>query len=120
MGKKTDIKYANTLTEYEPWQIQELLKCKNDPIYFIKKYVKIQRPGKGIINFDMYDFQETIIKSFQKYRNTLLLLPRQSGKCGIGLTSINICGKVNCRFKRLLLKLLDRNLYDQIYNSKNC
>ena len=32
---------------------KEILKCSEDPIYFIKKYVKIVNVDLGIVDFDM-------------------------------------------------------------------
>jgi hypothetical protein len=37
---------------------QEYKRCIEDPIYFMKKYVKIQHPIRGTVGFELYPFQE--------------------------------------------------------------
>ena len=66
-----------SLTQY---QVDEYYKCATDPIYFIKKYVKIVALGKGIIPFELYSFQEEMIRTFEKERFVICKIPRQSGK----------------------------------------
>jgi hypothetical protein len=66
-----------SLTEH---QLQEYIRCVNDPIYFTKKYVKIVALGKGIVPFDLYDFQEDMLTTFEEERFVLCKIPRQSGK----------------------------------------
>jgi hypothetical protein len=61
-------------------EITEFARCANDPIYFIKKYMKIVVLGKGIMPFLLYDFQEKMIKTFQDERFVICKIPRQSGK----------------------------------------
>ena len=36
----------------------EYKKCLVEPMYFMKKYVKIQHQTRGIIPFELYPFQE--------------------------------------------------------------
>ena len=36
-----NLKKANTKVEFSTDQIQEFIKCKQDPIYFAKNYIKI-------------------------------------------------------------------------------
>ena len=42
----------------------EYKKCIEDPIYFMKKYVKIQHPIRGTVGFELYPFQEETLKEF--------------------------------------------------------
>ena len=65
------------MTQHE---IDEYKKCHNDPIYFIKKYVKIVALGKGIVPFNLWPFQEDMIHTFQDKRFVICKIPRQSGK----------------------------------------
>jgi len=46
----------------------EYAKCATDPAYFMKKYCKILHPKRGLIIFDLYDFQEDAISEFLKHR----------------------------------------------------
>lgn len=61
-------------------QTAEFAKCVADPIYFIRKYVKIVALGRGIIPFDLFPFQEDMIKTFDQNRFVICKIPRQSGK----------------------------------------
>lgn len=61
-------------------EVDEYKKCMNDPIYFTRKYMKIVALGKGIVPFDLYDFQEEMITTFSKNRFVICKIPRQSGK----------------------------------------
>lgn len=74
------IKPANTETEYTPEQLIELKRCASDPVYFIKTYVKIQHPTKGAVAFELYDFQEKLIRSFHNNDFNIVLASRQVGK----------------------------------------
>jgi hypothetical protein len=74
------IKKANVTSEYEPWMFDELEKCQDDPIYFIKTYVKIQHPTKGTVPFELFDYQERLIDAIHNNKDTLILCSRQLGK----------------------------------------
>jgi hypothetical protein len=78
--KNDFIKKPNEQQEFSAEQIQELVKCSKDPIYFIRKYIKIQHPTKGSIPFDLYPYQERAIRAFEANRFTAVLASRQSGK----------------------------------------
>lgn len=61
-------------------QLAEYKRCAEDPIYFVKKYVKIVHVDRGEINFDLWDFQEQMIRNFVKNRFNIVKCPRQVGK----------------------------------------
>jgi len=65
---------------YTEEQVTEILKCTEDPIYFIKKYVKIVNVDLGIVDFDMWPFQEEMVDGFHKNRFSICKMPRQVGK----------------------------------------
>jgi len=71
---------ANTKQEYTEEQVQEIAKCMEDPIYFIKTYIKIVNIDEGLVPFDMYKFQERMVDTFHNNRFSICKLPRQSGK----------------------------------------
>ena len=58
---------------------QEYVKCASDPVYFMKKYAKIQHPVRGKILFELWDFQEDVLKDFQNERYNICLKSRQLG-----------------------------------------
>ena len=47
--------------QFTPEEIQEYVKCANDPEYFIKNYVKIIHVDKGLVPFEPYSYQKRII-----------------------------------------------------------
>lgn len=58
---------------------QEYIKSASDPIYFAKKYCYIQHPIRGRIIFQLYPFQEKVLKLFRKEDYHLILKSRQLG-----------------------------------------
>ena len=75
-----NLKKANTPIEFTAKQIEEFMKCKNDPVYFAQKYVKIVSLDEGLVPFKPYKFQEKLIKRFHKNRFNICKMPRQTGK----------------------------------------
>ena len=65
---------------YTEEQIAEIVKCSNDPVYFIKTYVKIVNVDHGLVDFDMWPFQEEMVQQFHENRFSLCKMPRQVGK----------------------------------------
>ena len=74
------LKKANTPVEFNAKQVQEFIKCKKDPIYFAKNYIKIVSLDEGLVHFKMWDFQEELIKNFHENRFNICKMPRQTGK----------------------------------------
>ncbi len=75
-----NLKKANTQTEFSVEQVKEFIKCKTDPIYFAKNYIKIVSLDEGLVHFKMWDFQEELIKNFHENRFNICKMPRQTGK----------------------------------------
>ena len=65
---------------YTQEQVSEIVKCTEDPVYFIKTYVKIVNVDHGLVPFDMWPFQENMVKSFHENRFSIAKMPRQVGK----------------------------------------
>ena len=59
--------------------VKEIIKCGQDPVYFIDKYAKIQHPIKGLVPFKLYDFQKDLTASFTKERFNIINKGRQLG-----------------------------------------
>ena len=60
-------------------QIKEYIRCRKDPVYFLKTYAKIRHPTKGLLNFRLWDFQEDVMKSFLEHSYNIILKARQLG-----------------------------------------
>ena len=74
------LKKSNVPVEWTKNQILEYQKCMENPIYFIKNYIKIVSLDEGLVPFTMYDFQEDIVDTIHNDRFTICKMPRQSGK----------------------------------------
>ena len=75
-----NLKKAGTPIQFTQEQIEEWIKCKNDPIYFAMNYIKIISLDEGLVPFEMYDFQKKILSDFHETRFNIAKLPRQTGK----------------------------------------
>ena len=76
----SNLKAAGVNVNFSPEQIEEYIKCAQDPLYFIKNYVKIVSLDKGLVPFEPYDYQEEMIKTIHENRFVIGKLPRQTGK----------------------------------------
>ena len=74
------LKKANVQQEFTKEQILEFMACKHDPVYFAKQHVKIVSLDEGLVPFEPYHFQETLIKRFHDHRFNICKMPRQTGK----------------------------------------
>ena len=75
-----NLKKANTPIEFTQEQIIEFIKCKEDPVYFARNYIKIVSIDEGLVPFNMYPFQEKLIQNFHDNRFNICKMPRQTGK----------------------------------------
>ena len=75
-----NLKKANTQIEFTQENIIEFLKCKEDPVYFAKKYIKIVSLDEGLVPFKLYPFQEKLVNTFHNNRFNICKMPRQTGK----------------------------------------
>jgi hypothetical protein len=76
----SNLKAAGVNVNFSPEQIEEYVKCSQDPMYFIRNYVKIVSLDKGLVPFEPYDFQEEMIRTIHENRFVIGKLPRQTGK----------------------------------------
>ena len=75
-----NLKKANTQIEFTQEQILEFVACRHDPVYFAKKYIKIVSLDEGLVNFNLYPFQEKLVRNFHENRFNICKMPRQTGK----------------------------------------
>ena len=57
-------------------QVEEFLKCKDDPIYFINNYVKFDHFKDGLTGIKLYEAQEKLINKYHTNRFNILRAPR--------------------------------------------
>jgi len=59
--------------------VKEIVKSGKQSKYFINTYCKIPHPGKGLISFKTYDFQNDLVDDLQLHRFIVVLKARQLG-----------------------------------------
>jgi hypothetical protein len=96
--RKGDIVYSYSEEEWN-----ELKKCKDDIIYFATKYVQLKTPD-GYANVELRDYQKKLLLHFHENKESIVLAPRQVGKCIAGETRVIILydGKIIKFLKRLI------------------
>lgn len=75
-----NLKRAYVPIEWTAEQVEEYIKCSQDVVYFIKTYVKIINLDEGLVNFNMYPFQEDMAKLIVDNRFAVIKTCRQAGK----------------------------------------
>lgn len=88
-----NLKKSDVPIEWTGELLREYARCASDPVYFAKNYMKIVHLDKGLVPFDMYDYQEEIVEKISNNRRVSVLTARQSGKCVINNTIIRLRNK---------------------------
>ena len=68
---------------YTDQQLVEIARCANPvtgPMYFLSNFFMIQHPVKGKMLYNPWDYQKRLIDTYHKYRFSISLMPRQTGK----------------------------------------
>ena len=74
------LKNVGQKIEWTTESLAEYMKCKEDPEYFIRNYVQIIHVDRGLVPFEMYDYQKDMIHKFNDNRFVICKMPRQTGK----------------------------------------
>jgi hypothetical protein len=74
------LKKAGVKLNYTQEQVAEYLKCAKDPVYFAENYIMIVNVDRGLIPFEMWDFQKEMVNLFKDNRFVITKCPRQVGK----------------------------------------
>lgn len=77
------LKAAGVSVPFTQDQVQEYIRCSRDPLHFIRTYAKIVSLDDGVVPFLPFPYQERIIDTIHKNKNTLGKLFRQAGKSTI-------------------------------------
>lgn len=75
-----NLREVGRIHNYTEEEVDEIIKCSKDPVYFIKTYIKVIQLGKGMVPFELYDFQEELVKLIDENRFVIGKMARQSGK----------------------------------------
>jgi len=65
---------------YTQWEMDEYERCRDDVVYFAKNYIKIVNVDKGLMNFELWPYQENLLRHFSDNRFVICKFPRQTGK----------------------------------------
>jgi len=74
------VKRDGVITQFTQEQVNEYIKCSQDPAYFARKYCKVINLDRGLVPFDLYPYQEKMFDHFNDNRFSIVLACRQSGK----------------------------------------
>lgn len=66
--------------QFTPEQIQEIVKCQQDPIYFIENFCHIVTLDHGLKLFKLYECQKQKVRVILENRKVVLMEGRQQGK----------------------------------------
>jgi hypothetical protein len=74
------LKKSGVKVNFTQPQIEEYIKCAKDPVYFAENFIKIVNVDRGLMPFEMWDFQKEMIKVYHENRFSITKCPRQVGK----------------------------------------
>ena len=74
------LKKANIQIDFSQEEIQEVVRCSKDIVYFCETYQKIISIDEGLMPFAPYDYQKEIMHSVNENRFVICKMPRQTGK----------------------------------------
>src|SRR6185437_15904832 len=77
-GLRKPANYQCTYTEEQAYDF--LVRCPKDPIYFIRNYCYIIHPRLGRMKFDLYDYQEKLIRHYVENERCVTAISMQTGK----------------------------------------
>ncbi len=75
-----NVKRDGVQQQYTKKELQEYTRCMKDPSYFAKNYCKIIHLDRGLVNFELYPYQQKMFDHFMENRFSIVLACRQSGK----------------------------------------
>lgn len=74
------VKRAGVSQTYTQAELDEYVKCRDDPVYFCMRWLKVIHPDHGLVPFTLYDFQKDMINHMLDNRFSIFKCPRQVGK----------------------------------------
>lgn len=75
-----NLKRSGVQVNWTPEMVQEWVKCSEDVVYFVRRYMKIVNVDRGLISFEPYDYQIEMLHSMQEERYCIFATSRQAGK----------------------------------------
>ena len=75
-----NLKQIGAVISYTKEQVNEIIKCTQDPIYFIENFCQIVSLDRGLIPFKLYECQKEKVNTILNNRKVILMEGRQQGK----------------------------------------
>lgn len=107
IGKNTKLLKPNLVYRRTREEIEDYIRCKQDPVYFAEKCY-LMTP-EGLQRCKMRDYQVDYLHHLQKNRFSIFLSCRQSGKSLSLLSNINL--KSANKLKKLNHYYIDNDIY---------
>jgi len=76
----SSLKQIGWVHQYAQEEVRELLKCTQDPIYFIETYCQIVSLDAGLVPFKLYQCQKEKVDTIMNNRKVIIMEGRQQGK----------------------------------------
>jgi hypothetical protein len=105
-----NVPIAGAQYEFTADMVSELIKCKNDIIYFAENFFYIINLDRGKETIKLYDAQKDALKSLVENRFCSLLSCRQAGKC----FSSNTLLQIRCKSTGEIRNITARDLFEEI------
>lgn len=84
-----NLRKGNLVFNYTNEEIQELIKCSRDIIYFANTHCNVMT-DEGVRKIKLRPYQEKMLKQFQNEQFNIVLASRQIGKCLLSSTKIKL------------------------------
>lgn len=62
--KDPSVKAAGVVENYSQEQVQEYIRCSQDPTYFIEKYIQVNTIDKGLVPLNLRPYQKILLNLF--------------------------------------------------------
>jgi len=95
----------SNLSTTKQQRLMEYFKCKNDPTYFIEKYIKLAQAG-GDTTVPLYDRQKDFIKLVQKDKHVIVLKSRQTG---LSTVTQMLCVHTSIFYKNVVIGVVSKS-----------
>src|SRR4051812_2265787 len=70
---------TNSGKDFTEAQVKEFELCSRDFTHFLRTYIKIIHPKRGMIPFEVYDYQKRLFEHYETNRFSILTKFRQGG-----------------------------------------
>lgn len=84
-----NLRKANLNFQYTEEELQEIIRCKQDIVYFANTYCYL-KTQTGVRRIKLRSYQEKMLRHYQDNRFSIVCQSRQSGKCVVWTTIIEV------------------------------